>query len=208
MKEMQRNLTEIPTSANGSEAAHSNGSSNGHSHDHDHFVQLYDSDPFLVGSMARFMAPGLFGDDAAIVVATKPHRESLEHALTKAGCDLKAAAEQGRYVSLDAAEMLSRFMVDGTPDPMRFMDSIGGLVARTAPTGRRVRIFGEMVALLWADGNMTAAIELEKLWNDLANVHPFTLFCAYPVTVLPSEADIETFSKVADTHVRVLPTES
>ena len=195
---MQRHLNEMPASMNG----------NGAGENHDHFVQVYESDPFLIGSMTRFMAPGLNGSDAAIVVATKPHREALELALTKAGCDLQTAAEQGRYVSLDAAEMLSRFMIDGIPDPMRFTDSVGGVVARTAPTGRRVRIFGEMVALLWADGNMTAAIELEQLWNDLARLHPFTLFCAYPVTVLASEADIETFSQVAETHVRVLPTGS
>lgn len=200
MKEMQHDLDEVPTSGNGHHA--------GENHDHDHLVQPYDSDPFLIGSMTRFMAPGLNGSDAAIVIATRAHRDALELSLTKAGCDLQAATEQGRYVSLDAADILSRFMVDGVPDPMRFIDSVGGVVARTAPTGRRVRIFGEMVALLWADGNMSAAIELEKLWNDLAQMHPFTLFCAYPVAVLANEADIETFSQVSDTHVRVLPAES
>ena len=30
--------------------------------------------------------------------------------------------------------------------------------------------FGEMVALLWAEGNHAAAIRLEELWNDLQKV--------------------------------------
>ena len=46
--------------------------------------------------------------------------------------------------------------------------------------GRPVRIFGEMVALLWERGLVLAAIELETYWNDLARKLPFDLFCAYP----------------------------
>ena len=44
-------------------------------------------------------------------------------------------------------------MVDGAPDPTRFAEVIGGVIAR-ATTGRpRARIFGEMVALLAVAGN-------------------------------------------------------
>jgi anti-sigma regulatory factor (Ser/Thr protein kinase) len=53
-------------------------------------------------------------------------------------------------------------------------------LAKATEGGRPVRVFGEMVALLWDDGALAAAIELEKLWNDLAQRHSFSLFCAYP----------------------------
>jgi hypothetical protein len=81
----------------------------------------------------------------------------------------------GQYASLDAAATLSQFMVDGEPSPGRFTEIVGSIIARAANGRRRVRIFGEMVALLWADGNWAAAIRLEALWNDLARTHSFSL---------------------------------
>ena len=37
------------------------------------------------------------------------------------------------------------------------------------------------MALLWAEGKSEAAIELEKLWNELAKTYSFSLHCAYPI---------------------------
>jgi hypothetical protein len=60
-------------------------------------------------------------------------------------------------------------MVDGWPDEQRFAEVVGTVVQRMAQNGsRRVCAFGEMVALLWAEGRHDAAIRLEELWNDLA----------------------------------------
>ena len=49
--------------------------------------------------------------------------------------------------------------------------------------GRRLRAFGEMVALLAADGMADAAVRLEELWNRLAATHHFSLLCAYPTSL-------------------------
>src|SRR5207248_10769202 len=101
------------------------------------------------------------------------------------GLDLARAVTQGRYVAWDAAETLSTLMQDGWPDGGRFADVLGGGLARAtaAATGARphVAIFGEMVALLWAQGKLEAAMRLEHLWNELAQTHAFSLRCAYPL---------------------------
>ena len=47
-----------------------------------------------------------------------------------------------------------------------------------------------MVALLWHQGNVAAAIELETLWNDLAEDRRFSLLCAYPAQVV-GEASLD-----------------
>jgi len=39
-------------------------------------------------------------------------------------------------------------------------------------------VFGEMIALLWADKKFEAAIRLEQLWNELSKTHFFDLRCA------------------------------
>ena len=56
-----------------------------------------------------------------IVVATESHRDSLLPRLQAHGLDIGAAIKQGRYISLDAADTLSTFMVNDQPDPVRFL---------------------------------------------------------------------------------------
>jgi CheY-like chemotaxis protein len=116
--------------------------------------------------------------------------------------------ERGRYVPLDAAQTLSKFMVDGAPDRKLFMDSVGQVVARMARRGRRIHAFGEMVALLWADGKRDAAIRLEELWNELAKSHKFGLFCAYPIAGFDDESDADPFAGICTSHSKVIPAES
>ena len=89
-----------------------------------------------------------------------------------------------------------------------FFEVIGGIIPRAAQGNRRVRIFGEMVALLWADGNRDAAIRLEELWNGLQETHPSLLFCAYPMNIIGGATSAVHFSQVCTTHSRVIPAES
>jgi excisionase family DNA binding protein len=176
--------------------------------DPEHFVQFYEADDFLLDAVRGFMGTALRAGDSGILVATGAHRQRLEERLQAHGLDLADARASGRYVSLDAAETLSRFMVDEAPDPERFSEVLGGIIARAAEGGRRVRMFGEMVALLWAQGNQVGALRLEELWNDLARTHSFSLFCAYPMDELVGEAHTERLTEICSEHSRLIPAES
>lgn len=178
---------------------------------HAHSVQFYGDDPFLLDELSRFIGSALGAGDAAIVIATKAHRDDLAQRLKARGLDIALAITQGRYVSLDAAETLSQFMIEGRPDPARFADLIGGVIELSATMAqgesRRVAAFGEMVALLWAEGKPEAAIQLEQLWNDLAQTHSFDLLCAYPMAFFSRSEDDELIGKVCATHSHVIPAE-
>jgi hypothetical protein len=174
---------------------------------HSHVVGFYETEAFLTESVRDFLAPGLLAGDAAIVVATGAHTASFESALTGTGLDLREAQQRGRYVPLDAGEALSTFMVDGMPDTARFRATIGGLVRRAGEGPRQVRIYGEMVAVLWDEGNVAAAVALEDLWNDLATTQPFSLFCAYPMQAFCTEASTGPFRRICGQHSSVIPTE-
>jgi hypothetical protein len=83
-------------------------------------------------------------------------------------------------------------MIGDQPDHARFVGVVGGAIERvrlqaTAPI---VRAFGEMVAVLWAQGRPSAALAVEDVWNDLLGHHPFSLLCGYPVTGL-ADADVQ-----------------
>jgi len=146
-----------------------------------HLVQYYEKEDFLYDRIADFMSDGLRGSAAAILIATRAHRDGVESRFRGKGVDLPQLSATGRYHALDAQQTLSRFMVNGRPDPQRFATTIGPVI-RTARGGdRHVLAFGEMVALLWAEGNRDAAVRLEELWNALARDETFDLLCAYPI---------------------------
>jgi PAS domain S-box-containing protein len=183
-------------------------------HDHDpsgHVVQFYADDTFLLDALSRFIGTALGAGDAAIVIATKQHRDGLAQRLKTRGFDLNKALTQGRYVALDAAETLTQFMVGGIPSEALFSDVIGRLVASTRAASEgdnpRLAAFGEMVALLWAAGNAKAAIRLEQLWNDLAKKHSFALRCAYPIASFDKAEHAEPFLQICGEHSAVIPSE-
>ncbi len=173
--------------------------------DHGHLVQFYENDAFLAESVRDFIVAGFENDEAAVIVATKEHRVAIDQLLEATEFDLQSLRNEGRYVLLDANETLSRFMVDGEPEQALFSAAVGSRVARAAECGNEVRIFGEMVALLWERGNVAGALRLEELWNELAKAHPFSLLCAYPMSNL---ADQAAFREVCARHTRVIPTET
>jgi signal transduction histidine kinase len=178
---------------------------------HAHTVQFYGDDSFLLDELSRYVGSALGAGDASVVIATRAHREGLARRLKARGLDISLASRQGRYVSLDAAGTLSKFMRDGRPDQARFGEVVGGAIASAALEARgefpRVVAFGEMVALLWAEGKAEAALELEQMWNDLAQVHSFELRCAYPINLFSSGSDGELIGKICGAHSHVVPAE-
>ena len=177
-----------------------------------HVVQFYESDAFLVDQVSRFCGMALGAGDSAIVIATKAHRGEIERSLDSHGLDMPRAIGQGRYVPLDAAETLSKFMMGGMPDPERFHEVVGDAITRAKQAAKnkeaRVVAFGEMVALLWAEGSRDAAVRLEQLWNALAETHTFSLRCAYPMHGFARKDYSEPFLKICAEHSSVVPAES
>jgi PAS domain S-box-containing protein len=174
----------------------------------DHFVQFYEHDDFLVESVSGYAAAALRNGEAAVIIATKAHRDAIETCLTESGLDVAAASAEGRYFSLDAAQTLFDFMVGGVPDEARFRAVIGEVMGKAGKDQRKVCAFGEMVALLFAEGNAAAAIRLEELWNDLRRKFTFSLFCAYPMQLFRREEHAEAFQHICRGHSRVIPAES
>jgi PAS domain S-box-containing protein len=177
-----------------------------------HAVQLYSDDAFLLEILTGFIGGALSAGDGALVVATRAHAHSLEQRLRQRGLDTGMAIRQGRYIVLDARELLPRFMVNDSVDELRFMEVIRAALTQIRDAGpqanRRIAVFGELVALLWAEGKMQEAIRVEKLWNKLAEEHRFFLLCAYPVTGFSDEKDIQPFLEMCRQHSDVVPNEN
>jgi transcriptional regulator with XRE-family HTH domain len=162
---------------------------------HSHEVMFYfDSAAFLKG-LTDIVATALHAGDSAIVMAIESHWTSLDHRLRGHGVDVDVAVKRGTLVSLDASEMLSKIMVKGMPDLNLFSKELRELLKSAAKAARtnqpRVAIFGECVGLLYAKGNLDAALSLEKARNDLLkerDIPSVDILCAYPFLHSPKRA--------------------
>lgn len=173
-----------------------------------HFAQVYESDLFLLDSLASFVSSGLTAAESVIVVATNDHLCQLEKLLLNKGVDSIGASAAGQYVTMDAAETLAHFMVNGSPDPELFTKAIAEIIEKAKRGRPSVRIFGEMVALLWQQRNFEGAIRLEELWNELHKHDPFLLFCAYPVGGFSGDTFSAPLGSICAQHSCVIPAES
>ena len=166
-----------------------------------HAVQFYDRDEFLIDEVASFVENALARGEAVVLIATPEHRAALAPRCQSAQLSRASTGDSSDLVALDARDTLAGFMVRGWPDEALFLGTVGALVKRASLGGaRRVAAFGEMVALLVADGNAAGALELERLWNKLGAASPLSLLCAYPLRLFGSAEEIQSFRGVCAAH--------
>jgi hypothetical protein len=156
----------------------------------------------LLDTLAGFVGGGLRSGEGAIVLATAKHLKALEQRLEESGVDV-AVARSRDHITMVAEEALGRFMVNQWPDDQLFTDFVTGLIARAQASGRRVRAFGELVALLWARGDVAATVRLEFLWHGLCHSRAFSLFCAYPKAGF-TEDPLKSLDVIRATHSRII----
>jgi PAS domain S-box-containing protein len=175
-----------------------------------HAVQFYKDDRILLEDLDRFIGPALIAGESAVVIATRAHREGLSRLLTAQGIDVALAAKQGRYIALDAADTLSKFMVNDWPDETLFTKLAGSVLSLASAASQSeapIRGFGEMVALLCNDGKVEAAIELERLWNEIAKTYSLRIRCGYPISGFNREELGTSFQRICEAHSFVVPSE-
>lgn len=145
-----------------------------------HACQLYDSDAELIDTLTGYVGGALWNGESVIVVASHAHTDALEARLRESGLDLGFLRNNQRYVPASAESTLAHISVDGMPEEGRFSAAVDELLERAGGARRRVRIFGEMVALLWQRRQFEAALHLEQLWNRYLEGRALPLLCAYP----------------------------
>lgn len=171
----------------------------------EHLVQFYDSDAELAFTVGQYLAGAVRDGAVGMVIATEAHRRSFEAELAAAGIDVAQAGARGTLVWLDAVEAKAMLVAGESVDASVFHRVIGGALRQAAQAGRPVRAYGEIVALLWAAGDVLAAIELERLWNELGRELEFSLLCAYPRASVSGPEQADALHEVCRLHSSVTP---
>ncbi len=146
-----------------------------------HQVEFHTDADSLLDGFARFVQCALTAGKAAIAIVTEPHREKLMQKLL-ADKVLDPASIESRYISVDAEKALSAFMVNDAPDKLKFVKLVGELTETAqAATGNSVPVAacGECASILWAEGKLDAAIQVERLCKEIAQSQKVDILCGY-----------------------------
>lgn len=143
----------------------------------EHVVGFYSSDNELINNLAEYISAGMEEGNNCLIIATPDHIRQLNEAFAQ-GKTMPASLLNENCAVFNAEVVLAKFMIGGMPNKQRFQETVGRLIEEAE--GQPIRAYGEMVALLWEAGKKDAAIALEKLWNELAESHSYSLYCAYP----------------------------
>jgi CheY-like chemotaxis protein len=159
-----------------------------------HAMQLHGGLEVFLDGLAVFFDLALRRGDATCVVSTEDVRDGLARRLKAAGWDVGGPSGHPRYRVMDAADGLSRLMRHGRPDPEILAEIASELDqyrrAASEAASARLTIFGNMSALLMADGNPAAALALENQWNRLTEGLPFLTLCGYPASCFHHAPDL------------------
>jgi hypothetical protein len=170
----------------------------------DHVLQIYESDGVFLDTLAGFVGGGINSNESCIIIATDAHIRALEDRLTSYGISISALIADNRYFPLNAEKMLLQFMANGWPDEDLFNRAISDLLIRArGNNNRKIRAFGEMVAILWAQGNSGATVHLEHLWKRFCEKESFCLFCAYPKAGFTEEI-VDSIQHICTAHSKMI----
>ncbi|HZI25011.1 MAG TPA: MEDS domain-containing protein [Chryseolinea sp.] len=169
----------------------------------DHLVQVYESEQVFLNTLEGFVASGLTTGDTVIVIASQDHVMAIDARLRLQPIDVDGLVQAGKYFPLDARDMLEKFVIAGWPDEKLFFETVSSLFAKARKSGSKIRAFGEMVAILWEQGNYAATVHLEHLWNKFCARQAFCLFCAYPQSGFTQDAG-ESVAHICHAHSKMI----
>ncbi len=169
----------------------------------EHVVQIYENDHVFLDLLEGYVMGGFSARDSVVLILSEEHRSELYLRLYARDISLSKKIIDSELVVLDAGLTLDKFLVNNWPDEKLFMEVVSGIIGRSRKAGRPIRAFGEMVALLWAQGLQGATVQLEQLWNKFCEKEDFTLFCAYPRNGF-SDNVADSMMHICDKHTKMV----
>jgi hypothetical protein len=177
--------------------------------DDGHIVQLYQDEDFYGEAVSHFAAEGLVRGESIILVATQPNWKNISARLRAKGLDLEELFRQGQLTLLDAQATLPKFMAGNLPDGGVFKPLAKQTIAKARAGGKfpRVRWWGEMVNVLYVEGNKQGSHRLEEFFDEVAHEESIAIFCSFLMDKFDPKVYDEAFGNVCSTHSHVIPTD-
>jgi hypothetical protein len=158
----------------------------------EHNAAFYLTEAFLIPHVASFLSDGLEAGEQVLVIATLPHWNLLAAHFEQTGGAHGRATAEGRLVWVDAEDLLEKITVAEVVSVDRFRTAVGKLLS----PGRPWRVYGELVSLLAARGDLDTALAMEALGHELAETHNARVLCGYHLHAGLTPASVRRLDQV------------
>src|SRR5688500_4587586 len=88
---------------------------------YDHVVQIYENKEIFMDTLVGFVGNGINSGDCVVVIAKAENLQALNQQLKAHAIRVDTLISEDQYIPLDAAEVLSQFMVNDWPDQSLFL---------------------------------------------------------------------------------------
>lgn len=151
----------------------------------EHLVRFYSHEARLPQIVRSYLSDGLVHRDAVVLLATEEHHRLIVEDLRRSGADVDRHVANGALRWLDAQKHLDRVLRDDRMIPELFQEVMAEAIRAAAPNGRsgEVRVFSEIVDLLWRAGRFDAAFSVEERWDALSCAERFRVLCVYRLDI-------------------------
>jgi CheY-like chemotaxis protein len=171
-----------------------------------HSVQFYVGEQFAHHAIAEFFTQDATPHDPLILLAQARTFRAVAQLLSSGRYDLSGRAVE-RLVFVDADSALPEIMAGDALDPERARRFFVDVFARIGPVpaDATVRLYGELVDVLYARGHHAAALEVEGLATGLFELEPrLSILCGYCIEHFGSNADMDRLGAICDAHSQVI----
>jgi DNA-binding NarL/FixJ family response regulator len=173
-----------------------------------HEVAFYADDEGLEAGFARISRAVLNVEGRVLVIASQPHRANISRRLQMDGIELESEIRLGKYVQLDAAETLSKIIVDDLPNALRCGQLVNDVVSKNTASAngenRRVVFCGECAPTLLGQGKSEAAVQLEHIWDEVTRTHSADTLCGYVWDTFSDRQMNPVFQRICAEHSAIL----
>ncbi|SFF26714.1 MEDS domain-containing protein [Nitrosomonas sp. Nm166] len=170
-----------------------------------HLVQVCQNESFRAEAIAHYIKEGVLEGEGIIIFAGMALRKNVISKMEWLGLDVATLKNEGQIKFFDAEFLLLSIVVDGIIKRQAFQEVVGTPICDIQLKYGKARVFGEMVNILWKQGQYDTAMQLGSLWNELNRKQEFSLFCVYSVDNLDPNAYEEALERLCKCHPYLTP---
>jgi hypothetical protein len=169
-----------------------------------HAVHFHRDDTSWLESVTDVLTRALHRGDLVATVLLESNRDQLALRMKERGWDPVDLQARARYLVFDAEEAATRIMQQGRVDSAAIAELVAALErGRTACVGgprSHLTLAGGIAPVLCRRGNPAAALEVERVWDELTRSLPILTICAYPEGCLDRHRTPELVSSISAHH--------
>jgi CheY-like chemotaxis protein len=173
-----------------------------------HAVQLHPDDLSYLDTVGEIVETTLRSGDPVVIVTTEATRAGITRRLQACHLNVSALIERRQYLEHDSPFILSLLVKEGRVDEARLQQYADDFdrfrLSAPGGSGGRLTIVSDVAISLCRNGDFEAALDVERIWNELTGALPFFTVCSYPSDCFEKPAAGDQLSRICAEHSAVI----